>query len=223
MGRRLLRQLWPSLRAVQDQAEPYAAAWHQANEQALGGSGRLWVVLGDSMSQGIGAPAYDRGWVGQAHARLAAVGRSYRLINLSVSGGRIQDVIDHQLPVLDQLGLRPDLITVMIGSNDLVQPGGRRHLLRRLDHLLMQLPHGAVVADIFARPNIPPLLAPVLRYRAASRLLHRQAQQRGLKIADMGPAFALPWTGKLAADRFHPNERGYAAIAAAFMAAITDQ
>jgi hypothetical protein len=54
----------PGVRKVQAQIVPYALAWQHANLAALRATGPLWVALGDSMSQGIGASAYDRGRVG---------------------------------------------------------------------------------------------------------------------------------------------------------------
>jgi lysophospholipase L1-like esterase len=56
------------------------------------------------MSQGIGARDVSGGWVGQLHARLAAEGHRIRLINLSVTGARVRDVVDRQLPQLPALG-----------------------------------------------------------------------------------------------------------------------
>jgi hypothetical protein len=55
------------------------------------------------MSQGIGARDVSGGWVGQLHARLAAEGHRIRLINLSVTGARVRDVVDRQLPQLPAL------------------------------------------------------------------------------------------------------------------------
>ncbi len=167
------------------------------------------------MSQGLGASSYDHGWVGQAAQLLRARGRNYRIVNLSVSGARLEDVIRTQLPALERLGLRPQLVTVMIGSNDLIAPRYRRQLLTHLARLLQALPPGTVVADIFRRPDLQrPSGADAV---TPSQLLERVACQRGLVVADLGAAFRPPWNGKLAADLFHPNDRGYTAIAKEFV------
>ena len=55
----------PGGRGGREQTQPYAAAWRHANEAALAADGPLWVAIGDSMTQGIGASAPERGWVGQ--------------------------------------------------------------------------------------------------------------------------------------------------------------
>lgn len=199
----------PGVRQVQAEIGPYAAAWRAANAGAMAQDGPLWVALGDSLTQGIGASAYDRGWVGQLAQQLRTSGRAMRVVNLSVSGARVSDLLSRQLPVLQELN--PSLITVLIGSNDLFQPRLRRALPAAFDALLAQLPPGAVVANL---PN------PNAAAEAVNRSLHRAVAERGLVLADMRGRRTTNWKGKLAADSFHPNDRGYAAIAAVFAAAI---
>ncbi len=59
IGGKLVRVVVPGVRQVHAQVAPYAKAWDAANATALSGQGPLWVVLGDSTAQGIGAPSYD--------------------------------------------------------------------------------------------------------------------------------------------------------------------
>lgn len=204
---------------VQAQVAPYAAAWRAANLQALQGSGPRWVVLGDSMSQGIGASAFDAGWVNQVHARLASDGLSYRLINLAANGSRIADVIDRQLPAWRCLPERddssadsiPDLVTVLIGSNDLIRKRYREGAGQRMAELLTQLPSGAVVATM---PN------PTRAANAMNDAIERAAARGGIVIADTRGGRPQSWQGRLSADHFHPNDLGYAGIADNFYRAI---
>ena len=98
-----LSTLVPAVRAVQEQVQPYAVWWESHNRVAASGRGPLWVALGDSMTQGIGASAPDRGWVGQLSRRLVARGWDHRLVNLGVNGARVEDLLDRQLPVLEAL------------------------------------------------------------------------------------------------------------------------
>jgi hypothetical protein len=72
------------------------------------------VALGDSMSQSIGATSIAGGWVGQLQAELAAAGSPPRIVNLSVTGARVRDVLDDQLPRLHAIGIEPDLVTLLI-------------------------------------------------------------------------------------------------------------
>ncbi|HEX2903027.1 MAG TPA: SGNH/GDSL hydrolase family protein [Jatrophihabitans sp.] len=202
-------RLLPGVRQVQQQIGPYAAAWRQANAEAMAASGPLWVALGDSLTQGVGASAFDRGWVGQLAGELTGQGQRLRVLNLSVSGARVGDLVARQLPVLRQL--EPALVTVLIGSNDLFQPRLRRSLPAAFETMLARLPAGAVVANL---PN------PNSAAEAVNRLLHRAVADRGVVLADMRGSRTTSWQGKLAADYFHPNDRGHASIAQVFAEAI---
>ena len=63
--------------------------------------GPLWVVLGDSTAQGLGALSPDGGYVGQVLAELRRqTGLPWRVLNLSVSGSLTRDVLGAQLPVM---------------------------------------------------------------------------------------------------------------------------
>ena len=196
----LASRLVPGVRAVQDQIEPYARAWQRDNTAALAATGPLWVALGDSMSQGIGASAHDRGWVGQMAGRMPG----WRVVNLAISGGIVRDVLDRQLPALGDLGVAPDLITVMIGSNDLFNPRYRPQLAADMAELLERLPPGTVVG------NQPATFAPALQ---VNRLIDDAVTRRGLVLAEFRDPRVRSWRGKLAADYFHPNNLGYAGMA----------
>ncbi|MCW2830939.1 MAG: hydrolase family protein [Aeromicrobium sp.] len=188
------------VRDVQTQVEPYAHAWERHNRAAITASGPLWVVLGDSMAQGIGASAYDRGWVGQLAPSLPG----HRLVNLSVSGGRVSDLLDRQLPAMRAISVDPDVVTVVIGSNDLISRRLRTDLPTRLAELLRRLPRGAIVASQpAARPGS-------LEF---NRQLDEAAVRNEITIAEFRDPRMRSWRGKLSADRFHPNDAGYAGMA----------
>jgi lysophospholipase L1-like esterase len=198
------------VRRVRAQVEPYAEAWRRSNETALAETGPLWVVLGDSTAQGIGASSYDRGWVGQLRDLITTDERQWRLLNLSLSGGRVRDVLDGQLPELRRLGVEPDLATVAVGAND-IRRSRRSQLEPALAALLGELPRGAVVGTIPGRPSTVHPFNTMIRQRAAVL---------GLRVAETADAITPPWRGKLASDFFHPNDVGYAAWAASFAAAL---
>lgn len=203
----LAARLLPGVRTVQEQVVPYAAAWRRHNDVALAATGPLWVALGDSMTQGIGAGAYDRGWVGQVAGRLPG----WRVVNLAITGGRVRDVLDRQLPALHSLDTEPDLVTLLIGSNDMVNPRLRPQLLTELAELLRGLPSGAVVG------NQPGTHATALE---VNQLIDDAVAERGLVLAELRDPRTRHWGGKLAGDHFHPNERGYASMAEVFEEAI---
>ena len=192
------------------QVQPYAEAWHRANVTALGQLEPLWLVLGDSSAQGIGASAFDRGWVGQLRQLLAAEGQEWRVINLSQSGGRVRDVVDEQLPLADRLALTPALITVAVGAND-IRPGRRDGLEVGLERLTAALPTRTVLGTIPGRPKI---------VQPFNELIRQWSARHDLRVAETGGAIRPPWRGKLASDHFHPNDVGYAMWADAFAASL---
>jgi lysophospholipase L1-like esterase len=200
----------PGVRRVQAEVAPYAAAWQRSNAAALRGSGPLWVALGDSMTLGIGASAHDQGWVGQLGRQLSRDGEGYRIVNLAFSGARVTDVLDRQLPAMRRLGQHPDLVTVLIGSNDATRKAYREALPSSYTLLLSRLPPGTVIATFGGRQ----IAAQV------SQLIEVAARQRGLIIADMRGGGPASWRGRLAEDHFHPNDLGYAGMAGVFAEAI---
>ena len=209
---RLGARLSVGVREVQAEVGPYARAWEEANAAALAATGPLWVALGDSMSQGIGASSYDCGWVSQLQALLDQAGSTYRVVNLSVYGARVDDVLTRQLPAMRMLDVEPDLVTVLIGSNDMVNRRSRRDLLVNYGKLLRELPAGAVIASPFGNFGLG---------KQINALIAAQSRERGLRILNNRDEASLAsWRGKLAEDHFHPNYRGYAGLAEAFFHTI---
>lgn len=199
--------LLKGVRTVQAQIEPYAREWESHNRSAVAAPGPLWVVLGDSMAQGTGASAFDRGWVGQ----LAEAMPEYRLVNLSVYGGRVSDVLGTQLPAMESLGVAPDLVTVIIGSNDLISPKLRPALPGALAAMLQRLPSGTVIGN---QPG----------GRAAASDFNRQIDEAAavgsVRLAEYRDPRTRSWKGKLSPDHFHPNDRGYTGMAEIMAEAI---
>lgn len=198
-GLLLLSRLVPGVRRTLADVAPFAAAWEEHNRRAAAADGPLWVVLGDSMAQGIGASAAGHSWAGRLAERLDP---SYRMVNLSHHGARTGDALERQWAMARKLG-PIDLVTVMVGSNDLFRRELRRDLPTRFRALLDALPADAAVANL---PN------PAREAREVDALLRDRARS-GLVVADMTGSRTTSWRGKLAPDHFHPNDRGYAAIA----------
>lgn len=206
---RALGAVLPGVALVWSQVEPYADAWRRHNVATLDRAGRRWFVLGDSMSQGVGASAHDAGWVGQLGARLVSSGAEVQIVNLSATGARVGDVIAQQLPALDLLGPgEDDVVTVLVGSNDLF--GGRARRTELPDgfaELVERVPRGAVVAT---------LPQPSGAATAANEHVERAARDGRIVMVDLRVTGPRSWRGRLAGDFFHPNDAGYAAIATAF-------
>ena len=211
---RLARVVLPGVRQVHAQVARYAADWDDANRLAGEGAGPLWVVLGDSTAQGIGAPSWDEGYVGQLRRALdEGSEHRWRVVNLSRSGARAADVLDRQLPALEALDPPPDLVTCAIGANDIVRRTPLPQLEDQLWRIVDRLPKGAAIA------TVPQGLHPA-RTEAANRVIREAAPAAGLLVADVWARTGPPWHGKLASDGFHPGALGYADWAAAFAEAL---
>jgi hypothetical protein len=68
----------PGVGLVENEIKPYAQAWHERNLAALASADPLWVVPGDSLSQGVGASSIEHSWVLQTWRALADRGVRYR-------------------------------------------------------------------------------------------------------------------------------------------------
>ena len=205
--------------AMRGDCATFASHWEAHNYRVLTETGPLWVVLGDSAAQGLGAPSPEGGYVGQVLAELRLrTGLRWRVLNLSTSGALIRDVRHEQL---SRLPTTPDLVTCGIGVNDILYSAPSR-LLRDLRALVRALPAETVVLDlplpagmwgIFGRISVP--------YVARiNRTLHEAARARGLPVAEVSAHFLPPWRGKFASDSFHPSQTGYRDWTQALLAAL---
>lgn len=199
----------------------FAAYWTEHNARVLAERERalrrgeapdpLWAVLGDSTGQGLGAPVPRNGYVGQTLQHLrSTTGRHWRVLNLSVSGALMRDVLSYQVPLLREQDARPDLITCGAGANDILFSGPGK-LFSDLRTLLTEVPDGTVMLDlpllagfwwIVGRMSVPYI-------SRINRVIREVATERRLKVAEVSRHFIAPWTGKFSVDNFHPSQDGY--------------
>lgn len=202
--------------AILNETLPVHSKWWR--ERAILPGELLYVAMGDSAAQGIGATAPNRGYVGLIAERVGELtGRSVRTVNLSVSGARVEDAVAVQLPKFR--GYAPDIVTVAIGANDVgtFEPASFEQALRTV---FAALPSHAIVADLpyFYLPHNERTVA------QANAIVRRLAHEFGLTVAplhettrDAGLLGALTLFAK---DMFHPNDRGYRVWADAFAPAL---
>lgn len=191
--------------------EGYRAYWAQPRGEP---GGLLYVALGDSAAQAIGASSPERGYVGLiAHRLRHATGRPVQVVNLSASGARIGDVLTTQLPRLRELSA--DVVTVAVGGNDL-RGFDAATFAEQVRRLTAALPEGSFVADVpyfmhgrYERDALAAADLVTAGARAQGLVpvgLHEAQRAEGLSA--MATQFAADW--------FHPNDRGHRVWADAF-------
>src|SRR5262245_33896069 len=116
---------------------------------------RRYVALGDSCAEGLDDPYPDgtmyRGWTDLTAAGLAAVSPSLRYANLAVRGRRLDQILAEQVPLAVEL--RPDLVTLFGGGNDLLQARWQS-TARSLDATVAALAEVARTVVLFTLPDI---------------------------------------------------------------------
>ncbi|MER8046200.1 SGNH/GDSL hydrolase family protein [Streptomyces sp. NPDC094032] len=184
-----------------------------------------FVVLGDSLSEGVGDRVGGRwrGWAALLAEALRADDAATAFTNLAESGAQSREVAERQLPAA--LALEPRLASVVVGVNDtLRRTFDIERLARRLDHVCAELTAAGAVLLTACLPDpglmlgLPaPLARPLARrQRSVNAVVHAlSARYDAVHLHLDAPA----WTEDRAlwsADRLHPGERGHRAIAAAF-------
>ncbi|KAF2418301.1 GDSL-type esterase/lipase family protein [Microbacterium sp. B35-30] len=177
-----------------------------------------YVALGDSLTEGLcdtsrmPAGRY-RGWADRLAQLLAheASGREpFQYANLAVRSRRVRHLTAEQLP--QALALRPDLVSILMGANDLV---GRRVDIARLAAELeasVRALRDAGIDVLLVTPFLPRRRAAVLferRFAAFASELRRIAAGTGAMLLDLD---AIPAIGDLdlwASDRVHLRSRGH--------------
>ena len=204
---------------LREDCATFASHWDAHNDRALAESGPLWVVLGDSTAQGLGAPSPMGGYVGQVLAGLRQrTGERWRVLNLSLSGALIRDVQRDQLP---RIPAGAGLVTCGIGANDILYSTPAK-VLADLRGLIGAVPGGTVVLDLPLPTGIWGILgrASVPYVARINQTIRQAAAVRGLPVAEVSAHFLPPWAGKFGPDNFHPSQDGYRDWARALLTAI---
>lgn len=183
-----------------------------------------YVALGDSITEGFCDPIVGSGepWFGWAD-RLATIldgnarlrGNPFEYANLAVRGRRVQHVIEEQVP--RAIELQADLVSVLIGGNDLMAPKADP------DELAAQVESGiahlrASGADVLLATCFDPQFAFFLRpFRGRAAVFNANlwsiARTHGTFVLDLWGARELQSAGMWAEDRVHPTAAGHRVLA----------
>lgn len=185
-----------------------------------------YLALGDSYTIGTGASELCANFPSLLADQLQqATGRAVAVRNPAVNGYTTADLIRDELVELERF--KPDLVTILIGVNDLVQRSDEADYRARLRQIYeavgrLGLPPGHVVAisipDFSIVPAAPGFGSPAqLRARtdAFNRIARQEATEFGFDFLDLGDVSrsGADRPGWLADDDLHPGDAQYAAWA----------
>ncbi len=187
---------------------------------------RRYVALGDSQTEGLWDGDDTVGLLGFADrlaAMIDALNPGLHYANLASRGKRIAHVLHEQVP--PALAMQPDLITVCIGMNDVIQPGRSfGPALGDLDVLYAALADTGATVVTTTFPNVAQFLP--LGRLVAGRLTRINAaicaatERHGFRLVDLYHAASMRDLDTWAIDRVHASAKGHILFAAAAAEAL---
>ena len=177
---------------------------------------RRYVALGDSLTEGLCDPAPDgalRGWADRLALLLAARG-GLHYANLAIRSKRVADVCGPQLE--RALQLQPDLVSILVGANDLVKHRADiPALARRVEEAVVRLRAGG--ADVLlVTPFLPGRRAATIytrRFSAFATALAGVAARTGAILIDTDLHPSLRDRPNWGEDLVHLSSRGHRFLA----------
>ncbi|MGZ4509789.1 MAG: SGNH/GDSL hydrolase family protein [Mycobacterium sp.] len=187
---------------------------------------RRYVALGDSQTEGLWDGDDTVGLLGFADrlaAMIDAIHPGLHYANLAIRGKRISHVLDEQVP--QALAMRPDLITVCAGMNDVIQPGRSfGPALKDLEDLYAALADSGATVVTTTFPNVVQFLplgrlvsGRLTRINAAIRAA---ADRYGFRLVDLYHAASMRDLDTWDIDRVHASTKGHILFAAAAAEAL---
>ncbi len=187
---------------------------------------RRYVAIGDSSTEGVDDPDGAGGYHGWAnrfaeHVSRAQGGLLYA--NLAIRGRRTRQIRQEQLD--RALAMRPDLVTLFSGTNDVV---ARRFDPERvaddIAHMHRAITETGATLVTFTLPDLTAVM-PFARLIAGrldtlNAMLREISAESGARLVDF-TAHPVAGDPRLwSADRLHANTAGHARIAAALAQAL---
>lgn len=177
-----------------------------------------WIAIGDSFTEGIGDEGPNGthvGWADRLAAMMARQRPGFGYANLAVRGKVLREVVDEQVPVVERV--RPDLVTICAGGNDLITPGSDVDEVAALfDTAIERLRAAGSRVLLFTGPD--PKVQPLLR-RVRGKVgiynghLRAIADRRGAAVVDLWSMSVLHDRRSWCDDRLHFSSEGHRRIA----------
>lgn len=167
-----------------------------------------YVAIGDSFTEGLNDKRADgtfRGWADRLAEMLAAGEPGFQYANLALRGKMLDEIMAEQLP--QALELKPDLVTLCAGGNDVIVPGADVDAIAaRLEAGVAALREAGIPVVIFNGPDTKALsVMSVLRGKVAIYNTHLWAiaARHGAKMVDLWTMAPLHDRRAWSDDRLH--------------------
>jgi lysophospholipase L1-like esterase len=179
-----------------------------------------FVAIGDSFTEGIGdpepkAPGGHRGWADRVAEVLSSLTDDFAYANLAIRGRLLQQIIEEQ--VEPALALRPDLISISAGGNDILRPNtDPDEIATRLEGAVALLRSDGATVLLFNGPDIG--MTPVMRRVRGKVAIYNEnlraiAARHDAVLADMWALRELHDPRMWAPDRLHFSPVGHNTVA----------
>jgi lysophospholipase L1-like esterase len=179
-----------------------------------------YVAIGDSFTEGIGdpepsVPGGHRGWADRVAEVLAQSTEDFAYANLAIRGRLLDQIASEQVePALE---LRPDLITISAGGNDMIRPGADPDAIaNRLESAVARLRSAGATVVLFTATDVG--FSPVFRTIRGKVAIYNEnlraiAAKHDVVVADMWALTALQTPGMWDDDRLHLAPLGHHTVA----------
>lgn len=180
-----------------------------------------YAALGDSFTEGVGDPwpghadeGYFRGWADRFAEHLAEHVGEVHYANLAVRGKLLRQVLADQMPPV--LAMRPDLVTLCAGGNDLLRPGRNPDMLAtQLERAVWRLREQGATVVLFTGVNVSSGFMRGLVGRFARFYLNVRsiADRSGSYLVDQWSMAVLRDARAWETDRLHMSAEGHRRVA----------
>ena len=186
-----------------------------------------YVALGDSFTEGIGdpepkSPGGNRGWADRVAEVLSEQTEDFAYANLAIRGRLLRQILNEQVDAA--LALRPDLISISAGGNDIIRPNtDPDRLATILETGIARLRADGATIVLFNGPDIG--MTPVLNRSRGKVAIYNEnlraiALRHDLVVADMWALRELKDPRMWAADRLHFSPIGHTSVARMVLEAL---
>lgn len=192
------------------------------------GAGRLdsFVALGDSFTEGLNDARPDgtyRGWADRVAEALAAETEEFRYANLAVRGRRLDRIAGEQVDAA--VPMRPALVSLCGGGNDILNPRCDPHALgRMLQQAVRRLVETGATLVVFTgfdtAGRVPLGARLAMRTATYNELIRRAVAEFDALLIDMWEMAILRDDRMWSDDRLHLSEEGHSRVAAAVLEAL---